>query len=123
MTFADPEFVLAVPDLAKTTAWWRDVMGFTLTFEVEGWSFLSRGGFALRLGECPDAISPSDLGDHQFFAFVFVDDVDAIHAEIAAKGANIQFAPRSQPWGYREMAVHTCDGHRFMIAQHIEAAG
>lgn len=117
MTFTDPEYVLAVPDLAKTTAWWRDVMGFKLDFEVEGWSFLSRGDVALRLGECPDAIPPSELGDHQFFAFFFVDDVDAFHAEIVERGAKIQFPPRSQPWGYREMAVHTCDGHRFMVAQ------
>jgi len=120
MSFTYPEYVLAVPDLAKSTAWWRDVMGFTLSFEVEGWSFLSRGEFALRLGECPDAIPPSQLGDHQFFAFVFVEDVDALHEEIVAKGATIQFPPRSQPWGNREMVVQTCDGHRFMVAQHLE---
>lgn len=98
MTFTDPEYVLAVPDLAKTTAWWRDVMGFKLDFEVEGWSFLSRGDVALRLGECPDAIPPSELGDHQFFAFVFVDDVDAFHAEIVERGAKIQ-SPRAASLG------------------------
>ncbi len=119
MSFANPEYVLAVPDLAASTAWWCEVMGFTLSFEAEGWSFLSRGGFALRLGECPDAIPVQDLGDHQFFAFVFVEDVDAVHREIAAKGAQILVPPRSQPWGYREMAVRTPDGHRFMVAQDV----
>ena len=119
MSFTQPEYVMAVPDLAASTAWWRDVMGFDLNFEIDGWSFLSRGGFHVRLGECPDAIAPQNLGDHQFFAYVFVEDVDAMHEEIIARGAKIQFPPRSQPWGVREMAVHTPDGHRFMIAQRI----
>ncbi len=120
MSFTHPEYVLAVPDLAASTAWWRDVMGFQLNFEVDGWAFLSRGAFALRLGECPDAIAPADLGDHQYFAFVFVDNVDALQAEIAGKGANILRPPRDEPWGYREMPVQTPDGHRFMVAQTLD---
>lgn len=117
MSFSHPEYVMAVPDLAATTAWWRDVMGFTLNDQIEGWSFLSRGGFHLRLGECPDAIDPADLGDHQYFAAVFIDDVDALYSEISARGANVLRPPRDEPWGYREMPVQTPDGHRFMVVQ------
>jgi uncharacterized glyoxalase superfamily protein PhnB len=48
-----------------------------------------------------------------------VDDVDGLHAEFVTKGALILRAPASKPWGKREMAVATPDGHRIMFAQSI----
>ena len=78
-------YVLAVPDLAPTARWWTQCMGFEAWLDVEGWAFLRRDGCYLRIGECPDAIPPRDLGDHQYFAYVELDDVDAYHAETLAK--------------------------------------
>ncbi len=71
------------------------------------------------LGRCPDAIKPADLGDHSYFAYLMVDDVDALHAEFMDREAIILHPPTDKPWGQREMAIATPDGHRMMIAQPI----
>lgn len=112
--------VLAVPDLQACAGFWQDVMGFELWLEPDGWAFLRRDAIHLRIGECKDAIHPKDLGDHQYFAYWEVDDVDAWHQEISRKGANILFEPKDQPWGMRECGIGTPDGHRFMIAKQLD---
>ncbi len=43
---------------------------------------------------------------------VFVQDVDALHAEYKQRGANILQAPANMPWETREMHVEDTDGHR-----------
>ena len=110
-------FVLAVPDACETSRWWVETMGFVIWLEPDGWVFLRRGACVLRLGSCPDAIAPRDLGDHRYFGYIEVDDLDAYHAEISARNAELLFPPTSQPWGMREMGVRTPDGHRVMFAQ------
>ncbi len=113
------EHVLAVPDLQAATHWWCEAMGFELVFSIPGWAFLRLGGCRLRLGECPDAIAPAALGDHQCFAFIHVDDVDGFAERLARHGAIIRKPPTSEPWGLREMAVQTPEGHRVMLGQDI----
>ena len=113
-------YVLAVPDVTATARWWIDRLGFESWLDVEGWAFLRRDACYLRIGECPDAIPPRDLGEHQFFAYVELDDVDAFFYEITSRGVEPLFAPKDQPWGMREMGVATPDGHRIMFATDIE---
>ena len=110
-------YVLAVPNLPSASAWWRDVLGFTRQAEPPGWDFLVRDGCRVMLGECPDDLPPAELGSHSYFAYIVVDDLDAFRTEVAAKGAVIARLPTDQPWGMREMAIHTPDGHRIMFAQ------
>ena len=64
-------------------------------------------------------MAPRDLGDHSYFGYVVLDDVDAYHAEIAARGADVIAPPADKPWGMREMPVRTIDGHRIMFAQEL----
>lgn len=112
-------YVLAVHDLARSTAYWRDVLGWTLEFEdVGNWSFMFRDRVGVHLGECKDAIAPADLGDHSYFGYIVMDDVDAYHAKITARGAQCS-APEDKPWGMREMHVRTIDGHRITFAQEL----
>lgn len=112
-------FVLAVPDVTRTARWWTEAMGFTLWMEPDGWKFVRRGGCSIMLGECPDAIPPAELGDHSYFAYVVLDDLDAYHAEIAGNDVDILSGPVDKPWGMREMAVRTPDGHRVMFGQDL----
>lgn len=90
--------VLAVPDAGATARWWVEVVGFAIEAEPEGWVFVRSGKVTLMLGSCPDAIHPRDLGDHQYFAYLEVADVDEYHAQAAARGADILFAPADRPW-------------------------
>ena len=56
--------VLAVRNLAVATDHYVNVLGFTRDpIDAEGWSFLSLGAFKVMLGECPDAMPASALGD------------------------------------------------------------
>lgn len=112
--------VLAVPDLNKSVAFYRDRLGFTLDFTVEGWAFLSRGQFRLMLGECPDAMPADETGDHSYFAYVTVDGVDELHEEFQKNGVSVIQEPVDEPWGMREFGVRTPDGHRIRFGQQIK---
>jgi predicted enzyme related to lactoylglutathione lyase len=59
----------------------------------------------------------AEIGDHSDIACLEIDDVDALHAEIAARGAIIRQAPVDRPYGMREMLIATPDGHRIMVGQ------
>ena len=43
--------------------------------------------------------------------FVGVEDVDALHEELKAKGVVIDLEPTAQSWGNREMYVHDPDNN------------
>jgi len=112
-------FVLAVLDLEKSTAWYTSVLGLTIDFEAPGWSFLSRGGFRVMLGECTDAIPAGELGDHSYYGYVTVDDIDALYAEYQRSATEFTQSLASKPWGMREFGIRTIDGHRLMFGQEL----
>lgn len=113
-------YVLAVPDLARSGAYYRDVLGFTIR-EVgdPGWRFFIKDACCIMAGECPDAIPAADLGDHSYFAYIDVDDIDTYFDELKRNGAEFIKDLRSEPWGMREFGVRTVDGHRIMFGQEI----
>ena len=106
--------ILAVRNLRVSTDFYVDVLGFQRDFgdESDGWSWLSRDDFRVGLGECSDAPPASALGDHSYVAYVTVDDVDALYGELVGRGAPIPAPPETKPWGMREFALRTPDGHR-----------
>ena len=111
--------VLAVKDLAASVAFYRDVLGLSVDFEVPGWAFLSRGRFQVMLGECADAMRAEETGDHSYFAYVAVEGIDELHREISARNVTFVQALSDKPWGMREFGVKTPDGHRIMFAERI----
>lgn len=112
-------FVLAVPDLARSTIYYTSVLGLSVDFTAPGWSFLSRGSFRVMLGECTDAIPPSELGDHSCYGYVTVSDAAALFSEYQASGAEFIQTLADKPWGMREFGVRTIDGHRIMFGQEL----
>jgi hypothetical protein len=71
------------------------------------------------LGECPDALPPSELGDHSYFGYVTVTDIDALYAEYLARDLAFTQHIATKPWGMREFGIRTCDGHRLMFGQEL----
>lgn len=119
-TFHRARSVLAVQDLARSTAHYRDVLGFVEDdIHSPGWSFLSHGSFSLMLGECRDEVSAGETGNHSWFIHLLVDDVDAYHREVSARGAKVLQPPTDRAYGLRELLLETPDGHRLMIGQTI----
>jgi hypothetical protein len=61
--------VLAVCDLDVSTRYYVDVLGFAIDpINAPGWSFLTRDGFRVMLGECVDE-RPQAGGQSSYFAY------------------------------------------------------
>ena len=120
MTLRSPRYVIAVHDLARSAAWYRDVLGFEVhEMGHGGWRRLSRGECVIMAGECPDAIDPASLGDHSYFAYLQADMIDAMYDAVKGRGAEIVKELRDEPWGMREFCVRTVDGHRIMFGSPV----
>src|SRR5215208_5586066 len=116
MTILQTTFVLAVPNLERSAAFYRDILGFEIR-EIgdPGWRMYLRGSCRVMAGECPDALPATELGDHSYFAYLTVDDLEELHRKLIAAGAEIVKALCTEPWGMREFGVRTVDGHRIMF--------
>jgi uncharacterized glyoxalase superfamily protein PhnB len=66
--------------------------------------------------ECPEAIPPHKLGDHSYFAYMQINEIDSFYASALASGAEICKTIRDEPWGMREFGLVTVDGHRIRFA-------
>src|SRR4051812_16821858 len=109
---ADP--VLAVHDSTRSAAWYAAVFGAEVN-DIGGWAFCRVGPVVFRLGTCPDVVPATEIGDHKYVAYLQVDDVDVFHDRALAAGANVTKSVRTEPWGMREFAVQSPDGHVFMV--------
>ncbi len=101
-----PCYVIAVPDLARSAAYYRDVLGFQV-HEIgdPGWRFYERDACLILAGECPDALPPAQLGDHSYFAYVLVEDLDSFCAEVTARGARVTEAVTATAGSRRDQEV------------------
>lgn len=110
-------FVIAVPDLQKSAAFYRVVLGFTIhSIPDPGWLFYRSGNCSIMAGECPDAIPPAQLGEHAYFAYLEVEDIDSLHDSVRRAGVQICKPLRDEPWQMREFGLVTADGHKIMLA-------
>jgi catechol 2,3-dioxygenase-like lactoylglutathione lyase family enzyme len=122
-TIPRSSYVIAVPDLQSSAAFCRDVLGFAIqTISDPGWLFFTCGDCTIMAGECPAAIHPSKLGDHSYFAYLHITDIDSYYESVAGAGARICKTLRDEPWGQREFGVFTADGHRIMFGSPISNA-
>ncbi|MDC1142357.1 VOC family protein [Planctomycetota bacterium] len=116
-------YVLAVQDLAKTVAYYRDVLGFgRINLEHEGWGFFSLHECTIMAGECPESPAAGELGNHSYFAYIVfanVDDLNDYHAQVTKNGAELTKQIADEPWAMREFGVRTIDGHRIMFGVDI----
>jgi predicted enzyme related to lactoylglutathione lyase len=120
MTIQRTLFVLAVPDLGRSGAFYRDVLGFEVREMGDpGWRMFVRDACRIMAGACPDALPPAELGDHSYFGYLVVDDVEACHRRVVSAGAEIVKPLASESWGMREFGLRTVDGHRLMIGQEM----
>jgi uncharacterized glyoxalase superfamily protein PhnB len=112
--------VLAVRDLAVSTRYYIDVLGFRKDpIDATGWSFLTRDSFRVMLGECVDERPAGELGNHSYFAYWNVEGVDDLYQELVGRGAMVTSKPANKPWGLREFGLRTPDGHRIVCGELI----
>jgi predicted enzyme related to lactoylglutathione lyase len=116
----DSRSVLAVQDLARSTRFYIEVLGFQLDpVDAKGWGFLSMDSFKLMLGECADEVAATETGNHSWFVRLMIEDIDEYHRVISSRGAEVIAEPADKRWGLREFVIRTPDGHRIMFAEPI----
>lgn len=115
----DASFVLAVNDLERSVRFYVDQLGFTEDLQAEGWAFLHRGACHLRLGHCADAVPMAKTPDHSWFAYLTVDDAQALFQSLVRNRVEIWHPLADKPWGMREFAIVTPDGHRIVFGQDL----
>jgi len=119
--FIRPRSVLAVRDIATSTRYYTEVLGFSLdAIEAPGWSFLSRNGIHLMLGECPDEVDAAETGNHAWFLHIMVEGIEELHGDVRRKGGKIVVALGNRSHGHREFVLETPDGHRILFAQRLD---
>jgi len=106
--------VLHVKDLPAALAYYHDKLGFTGDF-VWGnppyYAVLCLGDAAIHLNTAaPPATS---------IVCIFCKGVDALHDDLAGRGANIVRPVKDEPYGMREFEVADLDGHRLVFGQSI----
>ena len=95
--------ILCVQDIEASKSFYTKVLGFKLDWQAPYMISVSRDRAALML-------CLRHQGHAGTWVWFGVDDVDALHAEFAAKGASIRDAPQNFDWAY-EMQVEDPDGH------------
>jgi uncharacterized glyoxalase superfamily protein PhnB len=107
--------VLHVSDMATSLAYYRDKLGFAVQFTWEDpprYVCLCLGDAAVHLNAYAPPAAPS-------IVCIFCKGVDALHADLAARGANIVRPVATEPYGMCEFLVHDPDGHRLVFGQGV----
>lgn len=112
-------YVLAVRDLEKSASYYKNKLGFTSLFTGDGWHFLQREKFIVMLGECPEDSSAFQTKNHSYFAYIDVQNVDVLFQEFQSKNIEIVGVLEDKPWGQREFAIRTIDGHRIKFGEKL----
>lgn len=102
--------VLQVPDVRAALEWFRDALGF----EVEPYEDGEHYGYARR-GQVHFHLAAPD--PHLWSAYVYVDDVEALHAELRERGAEIVQPPTDKGYGLRDVLVRGPGGHVLAFGQ------
>jgi hypothetical protein len=96
-----------------------NVLGFSVLWaEATDWRLVERDRVRVMLGNCPNETLAGEIGSHNWFGYLDVDDVDTLYAEITARGAQCS-APADRHYGMREIVLTTIDGHRIVFGQQI----
>ena len=111
--------VFTVRNLAESLAHYRDALGFDVTFEWGSptyYACLCRDEVQLHLATA----AQGKLAPGQGKLCIFVTDVDAIHAELVKRGARVQTAPQTWPYGMRDFNVADLDGNQLIFGMGVE---
>ena len=115
---------LFVEDLPATKQFYQEVFGLPIHFEDPDSAVFNFGNTLinlLKVTEAPDLIGPAkvagpDAGTRFQFT-IDVDDVDAMCAELAKRGAELINGPIDRPWGIRTASFRDPAGHIWEIAK------
>jgi uncharacterized glyoxalase superfamily protein PhnB len=114
---------LTVSDLERSTAWYRDVLGFTVGERWEEGGQLR--GVQLKAGRCDLLVNQDDFQKGRDRAkgvgvrlwLSTVQDLDELAARARAQGAVLDPAPTDTSWGAYVFGLTDPDGYRLTIVR------
>jgi uncharacterized glyoxalase superfamily protein PhnB len=108
-------------NLAKTAQFY-EVLGFEIRKREEDHITAYSNWFWIDFIAMSKEVRPAFKKDVQSsekgtgtFIYLSVDDVDAVHKELVAKGLKPSGEPRDSPWGNREFMLRDPNGYRLVI--------
>lgn len=117
---------LGVTDLARARAFYRDVLGWALSRKSqEGVAFFQLNGFVLALFPADELAKDANLPEGAMIRYSRISlaynvrergDVDALLAELAAKGVEIPRPASDAFWGGRTGYFADPDGYLWEVA-------
>lgn len=113
--------VFVVSDITASLAYYRDVLGFEVTFEYgqpPTYACLCRDEVGLHLLA---ASRTKRLAGHGGLC-IFVRDVDGLHAEVSARGARLLNRPEDRDYGMRDFDIVDADGNQLTFGMGTDAA-
>jgi catechol 2,3-dioxygenase-like lactoylglutathione lyase family enzyme len=117
--------VFLVKDVQASAAYFRDAVGFRFDRfwgDPPGFCMVWRDEQCIMLSQVdePGLIRPvSSVVPVVWDAYFWVDDVEAFHADLCARGARIECAPFAKPYGVKEFVVVDLDGHRLAFGEEL----
>ena len=106
-----------VANVERTLDFYQQVLGFDCEYSAGvplQFAICSRDGFAIMLRRVSEGgvIVPIEKQGGTWEAFFWVNDAEALHAELESKGADIVYGPLIQDsYQMKEFAIRDCDGH------------
>ena len=100
--FSKVDYIMVmVSDMSRSVAFYRDVLGLSLKFESPGWSEFQTGATTLALHHVRARVGaqgpvPAEPVAGSCSIGFSVEDLEATHRELAARGAQFVLAPTEQ---------------------------
>ena len=117
---------LFVEDLPAAKTFYQDVFGLPVTFEDASSAVFTFDNTLINLldvSEAPELIEPAQVAGSEtgsrFQLTIWVDDVDAVCAELQARGVVLLNGPVDRTWGQRTASFADPGGHIWEIAQEL----
>ena len=114
---------LFVEDLEAAKRFYADVFRLPVDYEDDNSAVFRFGETLVNLlavGEAPSLVAPAAVaaadGGVRFQFTLGVDDVDAMSAELEARGVELLNGPMDRPWGIRTASFRDPGGHIWEIA-------
>lgn len=119
--------VLFVTDLERAKTFYRDTLGLNMSFEDEASAFFELETASLLLLSIagaqsllsPEAVAAQPPTGARSQHVAFVEDVDAMHADLVARGVRFVREPIDRAWGLRTAHFTDPDGNIWEIAQSL----
>ncbi len=115
---------LFVEDVEAAKQFYREVFGLPIAFEDDDSAVFDFGNMIINLLETtaareliePAVVAAREVGSRLQLT-IAVDDVDAMCAELAARGVALLNGPTDRPWGVRTASFRDPGGHIWEIAK------